>query len=249
MKTRIGPIILTLALIFFTACKSDLWSVQVQGDPFTGTGPELRQDQLTLSGRRVSELTFIVFREGMSRSKWQIVFEKTSRLSVLRTEIQRIQESNLPASQSETFTAKQTEVSEILIWLNDESSVYLLSWGEAENCRFTETLVPELRCDPLYELYGMNPMNGGLPKFTTSWAVDPPKAEWSEQSPSLTTTLEGRSERFGDFNALFRLKAQPTETDVYYKGDVRILSPSTFLLDQKIQPHFIWGYAELRLAN
>lgn len=240
-------ILLNLMLFFLGSCSGEPRPLEVRGEPFVDATPRLRVGASPLAGRRVSELTFIVFREGIDRVTWKKVFDMTSRLSVLRTEIQKMQ--TFEKNEVDVFNQKQAEISEILIWLNDESSVYLLSWGEAENCRFTDTSPPELHCNPLYEIYGANPINGGLPHFITPWTVEAPRTEWSEQSPSLTTLLRGRSETFGDFSALFRLKAEQTDRDTYYKGDVRILNPSTFRVDGKTQPHFNWAYAELRLAE
>ncbi len=197
-----------------------------------------------LVGKRVSEFTLLIFASELNRDQWKNVFLQTGELSRLRMDIQRAKTRSLSVEEQARFDAKVIRAGMLLGELYDSSAVYLFNWGETENCEIDPQV--RLKCDPLYDIYGPNPLSGGNPEAINSISI---VQNEDEKSSSLKFDLRNTSPELGDFQLTLALKPQRADGVVYFKGDVEVLPGSFFIKDGDSRLPFRYGYAELRFSN
>lgn len=199
------------------------------------------------AGKKIKQLIIVIFKDGLSVSQWKEVFKDTSRMSFLRSEMERMNQS-LVASGARTqedqnlYLSYLSETTDILIKLYDGSAAYLLSWTDSENCGFSGNAAPSLICGPASE-GNFNPMNGGMPSAMGAIQV---KRVGKEQSYSAVIPLHLESQEYGNFNLELRLKPEVNSFERFYMGDAFVQDGSSFVKEGTPMKHFQYGYVELR---
>lgn len=184
----------------------------------------------SMDGLQVKNFMVVIFPDNLSQDQWKNLFQLTDRMTALKYNA----DDNI------------AEISKILIELYDHYSAYLLQWTSTENCKFNFT--QQLVCEPMYDIYGENSLNGGLPFFETPFDKKWPTQNSTDHYPWFETKLVMQKSRYGQFELTLKLKKEIVRNKTYYYGDV-IVSPDSYFLNEQglVRPHFKIGYAELWL--
>ena len=196
------------------------------------------------SGKKVSQLLVVIFKDGLNSDQWKNVFKETDELTQLRNQIARLNKKlnatgERSADEQEKFLHALTRSAEILIQFYQESAAYLLSWADNDQCEFSTAVSPELKC----VLDESNTLNGGMPHALSALAL---KKMGKDYLPSLVFSLGLNKPGTGNFEMALKLKPETNEGEKYFAGEVEVAPNAHFLKDGKAVPHFPFGYVELR---
>jgi len=194
-------------------------------------------------------MTVVVFRKGVSSEDWKSIFRRTDRMTLLRNDIASLKGKTLSEAERDSFDEKTIEVGEILFGLYEEATAYLFNWGEVETCSFTDEEFPALFCRPQYEIYGPNPLAGDNPTSVGPLEILPPEPGSRIRGKTLRMRLSARGGATGDYSFELRLRPEGVGFSRYYSGEVIVESGSVFRRGETVQPHYRFGYVEIRFGS
>ncbi len=188
------------------------------------------QNLESLDGKQIKNFMVVIFPDNLSQAKWKNLFQLTDRMTALKYNADE----------------NMAEISKILIDLYDNYSSYLLQWNSTENCKFN--FQGNVNCEPMYDIFGDNSLNGGLPEFKTPFELRWPETNSTDHYPWYETKLVLDKSRYGQFELTLKLKKEIVRNKTYYYGDV-LVSPESYFLNEQgiVRPHFKIGYTELWL--
>lgn len=242
--------IASVSLAAISACSRSIEVPLLVGRPLAKPGAEPAVSAISdFRGRRISEMTVVVFREGIRADEWEGVFRRTDRMSILRGEIAALRGRELTEAERGAFDAKTIEVAEILIGLYEDSTAYLLNWSAVENCRFTDEERPELVCRPQYDIYGPNPLAADNPPALEPLSAFRPEPNSRMRGNGVAIRFGRSGAASGDYAFELRLRPEREGFGRYYSGEVVVAPGSVFRRGEAATPHFRFGYAEIRFEE
>ncbi len=150
----------------------------------------------------IQDFFLILFRNDLSQESWNSLMTEVRKLNLNKSVIKKL--SATDPSSPELIRLINENV-EIILSLYETKAVYLLSWSKAENCSWSlfydsPVLVEKkftFLCAPRYDLYGENPLNGGLPQpVGDTQIVYKEKTGSSEKVPWISMQLKIDQENY-----------------------------------------------------
>ncbi len=117
----------------------------------------------------IQDFFLILFRSDLNQESWNSLMSEVRKLNFNKNVIKKLSATE-PSSPE--LNRLINENIQIILNLYETKAVYLLSWSKAENCSWSlfydsPVLIEKkftFLCSPRYDLYGENPLNGGLPQ-------------------------------------------------------------------------------------
>jgi hypothetical protein len=189
----------------------------------------------------------LLFPKNLKQEDWDLIMSSVKQLDLNKDEIQKLREfpRRTPKidQQIEHLISQNIE---LLLGLAENKLTYLLSWSEIENCHWNKL---ELKCKPLYDIYGENPMNGGLPLPThPAEYVSKPLTGTLEPASWLHMTLPLSKPNPQTSHYPLHLYLRPNGVN-QYSGEVLLDEELWFERDGERVEVYPYGVAQMRVQS
>ena len=257
----------TVFFVVVTCAAGCLGPDSVSVDPQLLAVPAVASASLDqVRGRKVEDLTLVVFTQDIKRDKWKEIFRKNNELDKLKQEqahvldeIDELESKPDPTDDErqkiDDFYAVKSKLLEritsLLSYITSKTA-FMMNWTTDHRCSFNDADAPLLKCKARPGNPQDVPMDGGIPEPEAPAEVVGPGGGEREKTNWIQLRLKSVMPDYGKFRFRLRLRPELASPDASVLKGEAVIEDGSYFVDLKTgaqRPHYKYAYVEMRLKR